>query len=278
MTVGRWRMKQWILIAASPLALFLAVVPANALNPDVRISQYAHTAWRLKDGAFSGTPNAVTQTADGYIWIATDAGLVKFDGVRFVPWQPPAGQKLPSSAIYSLLGTRDGTLWIGTAVGLARWKDNTLVNFLERARVESIRSWKTMRGEYGLPARGCEIRAGGLCQVVRQDIQCVGGSNGMDLPTRCAACGGQPRKPLDRQRQPTSTLEIRFMGLVLQGRTKVTRGFIRSGGHCRRRGRNSVGRIFKKGHGAATTGGRRLPRKLSCREWTLPICRSALYL
>ena len=56
----------------------------HALDADRRISQYAHTAWRTQDGAFSGTPNAIMQTADGYIWIGTQAGLVRFDGVRFV--------------------------------------------------------------------------------------------------------------------------------------------------------------------------------------------------
>ena len=42
-----------------------------ALDPKARITQYRHTAWRVQDGAFESAPNAITQTADGYIWIGT---------------------------------------------------------------------------------------------------------------------------------------------------------------------------------------------------------------
>jgi PAS domain S-box-containing protein len=68
-------------------AVLLSGLPAAlALDPDLRISQYAHTARRLRDGTFPGTPTAITQTTDGYVWIGTLAGLLRFDGVRFVPW------------------------------------------------------------------------------------------------------------------------------------------------------------------------------------------------
>ena len=53
-------------------------LPAFALNPDRRISQYSHSAWRTQDGFFNGAPNAITQTADGYLWIGTQAGLMRF--------------------------------------------------------------------------------------------------------------------------------------------------------------------------------------------------------
>ena len=99
-----------------------------ALDPGRRISQYGHTAWRIQDGYFGGRLSAVTQTTDGYLWIGTEAGLLRFDGVRFVPWSPPMGQQLPSSRIRSLLGARDGSLWIGTHSGLSRWADQKLTN------------------------------------------------------------------------------------------------------------------------------------------------------
>jgi len=121
-------MKAWKPIVIT-LAISFLVCPASALDPSRRISQYAHSAWRTQDGAFPGTPNAITQTADGYIWIGTSAGLVRFDGVRFAPWEPGKGKQLPSSVIYYLLGAKDGTLWIGTSAGLASWKNGELLNF-----------------------------------------------------------------------------------------------------------------------------------------------------
>src|SRR5580700_2491504 len=94
---------------------------ASALNPSLSIDQYAHTTWTAREGFPKGIINAIAQTPDGYLWLGTEFGLLRFDGVRSVPWQPPAGEHLPSSFIRSLLATRDGRLWIGTAKGLASW-------------------------------------------------------------------------------------------------------------------------------------------------------------
>ena len=57
------------------------------------LTQYAHTAWRVRDGYFPGQPTAIAQTMDGFLWIGTQNGLIRFDGVRFMPWEPPAGSK-----------------------------------------------------------------------------------------------------------------------------------------------------------------------------------------
>ena len=91
---------------------------ASALNPSLDINQYAHTAWKIRDGFFKGAISSIAQTPDGYLWLGTEFGLLRFDGVRSVPWQPPAGEHLPSSYIRSLLAARDGRLWIGTVKGL----------------------------------------------------------------------------------------------------------------------------------------------------------------
>src|SRR5262245_23873774 len=97
-------------------------LPAFALDPEIDIAQYAHTAWRIREGFVGGTINAFTQTPDGYLWLGTDTGLYRFDGVKAVPWQPPDGQPLPDTWIRSLLATRDGTLFVGTVTGLASFK------------------------------------------------------------------------------------------------------------------------------------------------------------
>src|ERR1700750_2429243 len=105
--------------------ILLACCPsAFALNPALDVSQYAHTAWKIRDGFTKGAIFAIAQTQDGYLWLGTESGLVRFDGVRPVPWHPPSGQRLPGNFINSLLVARDGTLWIGTQKGLASWKDS----------------------------------------------------------------------------------------------------------------------------------------------------------
>lgn len=82
--------------------------------------QYAHTAWTVRDSGLPSGPRTITQTTDGYLWIGTDTGVLRFDGVRFVSWDPQ-NSALPSRQVLKLVGGADGTLWVGTAAGLARW-------------------------------------------------------------------------------------------------------------------------------------------------------------
>src|SRR5262245_16939673 len=106
-------MRTWTTAAA--IGCLLASSPASGLDSTLRLTQYRHTAWRVQDGSFAAAPNVIAQTSDGYIWIGTGAGLVKYDGVRFAPWTAP-GQGTPFSAVVlSLLGASDGWLWVGTA-------------------------------------------------------------------------------------------------------------------------------------------------------------------
>src|SRR5258707_13454521 len=78
------------------LACLLAWCPsAVALNPALDMSQYAHTAWKIRDGFTKGTITSIAQTGDGYLWLGTEFGLLRLDGVRAVPWKPPAGEDVP---------------------------------------------------------------------------------------------------------------------------------------------------------------------------------------
>jgi len=149
---------------------------ALALDPDRRISQYAHTAWRVRDGAFAGAPSAITQTNDGYVWIGTLAGLLRFDGVRFVPFAPPIGKNLPNPAVISLLGATDGSLWIGTASGLAQWKNGELFTFPEVVgRVNSI--YEDRDGTIWMTRSRTD--AGGVCKVTVSIATCYTPNDGV---------------------------------------------------------------------------------------------------
>ena len=119
-------------IAVFLLGLLLAFCRcALALDRSLDVNQYAHTAWRNSESFSNGAITSIAQTPDGYIWLGTDFGLLRFDSAKTVPWEPPQGQHLPSDMIYSLLAARDGTLWIGTRKGLASWKDGKLSEYAE---------------------------------------------------------------------------------------------------------------------------------------------------
>jgi signal transduction histidine kinase/ligand-binding sensor domain-containing protein len=106
---------------------------AWALNPALTMRQYAHTAWTIRGGFLNSPVSSIAQTHDGYLWLGTESGLLRFDGARIVRWQPQGDERLPSAQITNLLVTRDGRLWIGTFAGLASWKDGRLVTYPEFA-------------------------------------------------------------------------------------------------------------------------------------------------
>ena len=164
-------------------SLWLCPGAALALDPDTRLSQYAHSAWRIQDGSLGGAPGAIVQTADGYVWIGTSTGLVRFDGVRFVAWKPADGdQWLSSNSVWSLLGARDGTLWIGTGSNLARLKNGRLFNYTNgRGRINAI--VEDQRGAVWISRSRVRDDAGPLCEVTGDTLRCYGKADGMPLPT-----------------------------------------------------------------------------------------------
>jgi ligand-binding sensor domain-containing protein len=93
----------------------LWVRPASALDPRHRISQYLHTAWKSDSGLVA--VRRLKQTPDGYLWLATRGGLVRFDGVRFSTYLAGSVEGLESSTIQDLLLDPDGSLWIATLGG-----------------------------------------------------------------------------------------------------------------------------------------------------------------
>jgi signal transduction histidine kinase/ligand-binding sensor domain-containing protein len=125
-----------VLIAVALIVLRFGLdSSARGLEPPLDITQYAHTAWNVRDGEFKDPISSIAQTRDGYLWFGTQFGLVRFDGVRAMVWQPPSGQQLPSINIRTVFAGSDGRLWIGTQLGLASWKDGTLTIHRESSGV-----------------------------------------------------------------------------------------------------------------------------------------------
>jgi signal transduction histidine kinase/ligand-binding sensor domain-containing protein len=88
------------------------LIALSAIDSTPRpLHQLVHTTWTPDDGAPTEI-RALAQTGDGYLWLGTVSGLVRFDGVRFVPLSAPSGDSIPTGGVRSLLEAHDGSLWI----------------------------------------------------------------------------------------------------------------------------------------------------------------------
>ena len=113
--------------------VMLGGVPAcGALEPTTAMADYGRQSWVMENGLPQNSVHALAQTMDGYVWLGTEAGLVRFDGTSFAVFDQSSHPALPSGDIHCLLATKDGALWVGTREGLARWKDGVLTTFTTR--------------------------------------------------------------------------------------------------------------------------------------------------
>jgi ligand-binding sensor domain-containing protein/two-component sensor histidine kinase len=122
-----------------------------AVNPNLSLDQYLHTSWTQEEGSALPPIQAIAQAADGYLWLGTSNGLIRFDGMRFTEWTAPAGMALPNSNISCLVPASGGGLWAGTRGGLCR---------IDRGRVIRYRSLDKL--PCGVMASLAEDRSGRL--------------------------------------------------------------------------------------------------------------------
>ena len=123
-----WSISSWVLAG---IVLLQVIIPGTlfAVNPKLSISQYLHTSWTQEEGSALPPIQALAQTADGYLWLGTGNGLIRFDGMRFVEWSLTSGPALPSSNISCLRAAPGGGLWVGTAAGVCRVDHGRVVRY-----------------------------------------------------------------------------------------------------------------------------------------------------
>jgi ligand-binding sensor domain-containing protein len=99
------------------------------------LAGYTRHVWQAADGLPEQTVQAFAQTRDGYLWIGTTGGLLRFDGAHFTVFDRQNTPSLHENSVFSLMVSRDGTLWIGTdGGGIASYSNG------------GFRSWTTQDG------------------------------------------------------------------------------------------------------------------------------------
>ena len=86
------------------------------------LAGYTRHLWQAPDGLPEQTVQSFAQTPDGYLWIGTTGGLLRFDGMHFTVFDRQNTPSLHENSIFCLMVSGDGALWIGTeGGGLARY-------------------------------------------------------------------------------------------------------------------------------------------------------------
>jgi len=119
-------------------ALSPALLAARTLEPDSKqvrtVGPFIHETWRIEDGLPQNSISAMAQTRDGYLWLATFDGLVRFDGSRFAVFDPVNTNEMKTSRMEKLFVDRSGALWIfpdrtGSEAGPIVYSDGVFKSF-----------------------------------------------------------------------------------------------------------------------------------------------------
>ena len=135
--------RRWL---SAALAAACAAGTAHAMDPDRALSQYVRDRWGTERGFPGGAVHAISQTTDGYLWIGTDKGLVRFDGLAFRPLPDQARAPWRIAQVLGLTADAQGDLW--ARLGGAR------VLRLHDGAVEPMRALETSDDAVTAMARG----------------------------------------------------------------------------------------------------------------------------
>ena len=95
--------------------------PAHALDANKPLHRLLRNAWQVDDGLPQNSVVAMTQTPDGYLWLGTQEGLVRFDGNEFVVFDRYNTSEITDPEIVALTVGADGSVWAGTKRELVRY-------------------------------------------------------------------------------------------------------------------------------------------------------------
>jgi PAS domain S-box-containing protein len=159
------------------LSLWLTLSAAHALDPNKRLTQYAHTAWRIQDGFLPNNPSWISQTKDGYLWVGGRSWTWRFDGVRFSPWSVPIVKGFSFTLIRRLVSVRAGEFWIATDSGLAHLSDNVVISHYDLPGISDM--YKDSDGSVWVISIRDPDRV--LCQAMDVSIRCYGKADGIAI-------------------------------------------------------------------------------------------------
>lgn len=142
-----------------------------ALDPSQPLHRYVHRIWTADEGLPQNSVYAVVASSSGYLWLGTDEGLVRFDGLRFVIFDRSTTPELRDPFVFALHEARDGSLWAGTdRGGLTRLSGGRFTHYgtdqgIPAARVQAIADGRDGAIWVGFRGAGVARIAGGQVRL-----------------------------------------------------------------------------------------------------------------
>src|SRR5580692_10026265 len=113
--------------------LLLVAGSAYGLDPNRTLTQYVHRIWQVQPGLPESSIYSILQTRDGYLWLGTLTGLVRFDGVRFTPLENIYSNAPTNVWIRDIVEDSTGALWIATnESGVFRLDHGNITQFSQK--------------------------------------------------------------------------------------------------------------------------------------------------
>ncbi|MGO8974879.1 MAG: two-component regulator propeller domain-containing protein [Steroidobacteraceae bacterium] len=162
-------------------ALLLAL-PARALDPNKRLTQYLHASWRIQDGSAPVGMFTVAQTSDGFLWFsAYTPDIYRFDGVQFLP-RHFAYKGGPSNKVFKVFGSRTGGLWAIGSREIAYIKDGAVVFDVQMDGFSSFQNVsEAPDGSLWVVRAAANISDSALCHVTEREVKCFGKAEGVPI-------------------------------------------------------------------------------------------------
>jgi len=171
--------------------------PAYALDPNKRITQYVHSAWRVRDGSAPTGGYSIAQTSDGFLWFVA-GDMNTFDGVRFTSWDgPPNGGSItkgaPFGQIVNAFGDHAGGLWVFGLRGIVRLKGRVVTSQFELEGLKNLQNFSEDKdGSIWVVRGNNSISDLPLCHITERAVKCFGKADGIPIsPVNSLLADGQ---------------------------------------------------------------------------------------
>lgn len=110
----------------------LLLISSSVIAQSFNFDEYVLSNWNIQEGLPQSSVNDIIQTQDGYIWLATFGGLVRFDGLNFTTFDRFNSEGMRSNRVLHLYESQDSSIWLSTEDGFIRYYEGVFTPYVLR--------------------------------------------------------------------------------------------------------------------------------------------------